>query len=160
MYVDSLSGLESPSMSFAILTSFSLSPSLPLPPVPPSFPLSLSSLPPSLLPSLPSLPPPPSLPPSPHSLLPPLSPPQLLVAHDAPLFVRNIAGQMPCDVAWEAKEIVIAKQLESKMVWDVSVGGTPSHPDMRPPPLIRALGLVPRVAGLEGVHCIVLQIHP
>ena len=44
---------------------------------------------------------------------------QLLVAHDAPLFVKNIAGQMPCDVAWKAKEIIIAKQLESKMVLDV-----------------------------------------
>lgn len=44
---------------------------------------------------------------------------KLLVAHDAPLFVKNIAGQMPCDVAWNAKEIIIAKQLESKMVLDV-----------------------------------------
>lgn len=43
---------------------------------------------------------------------------ELLVAHNAPLFAHNIAGQTPCDVAWEAKQIIIAKQLESKMVLD------------------------------------------
>lgn len=45
---------------------------------------------------------------------------QLLVAHNAPLFARNIADQTPCDVAWESKQIIISKQLESKMVFDVS----------------------------------------
>ncbi len=32
-----------------------------------------------------------------------------------------MAGQTPCDVAWEAKQLIIAKQLESKMVFGVSV---------------------------------------
>jgi len=41
---------------------------------------------------------------------------ELLLAHGAPLFVQNVAGQTPCDVAWEAKQLIIAKQLESKMV--------------------------------------------
>ena len=45
--------------------------------------------------------------------------PQLLLAHGAPLFVQNVAGQTPCDVAWEAKQLIIAKQLESKMVLTV-----------------------------------------
>ena len=48
------------------------------------------------------------------------SPQQLLVAHDAPLFIHNVADLTPCDVAWKAKEIVIAKQLESIMVLDVN----------------------------------------
>jgi len=39
-----------------------------------------------------------------------------LLAHGAPLFVQNVAGQTPCDVAWEAKQLIIAKLLESKMV--------------------------------------------
>ncbi len=58
--------------------------------------------------SLPSL--------SPSIPFPPL---QLLVAHNAPLFVHNLDGQTPCDVAWKSNQIVIAKQLESKMVLDV-----------------------------------------
>ena len=41
---------------------------------------------------------------------------QLLLAHGAPLFVQNVAEQTPCDVAWEAKQLIIAKLLESKMV--------------------------------------------
>ena len=45
---------------------------------------------------------------------------QLLVAHGAPLFSRNVAGQTPCDAAWEAKQLIIAKQLESKMFFAVS----------------------------------------
>lgn len=32
----------------------------------------------------------------------------------------NIAGQTPCDVAGEAKQLIIAKLLESKMVFMVS----------------------------------------
>ena len=46
---------------------------------------------------------------------------QLLVARGAPLFVRNVAGQTPCDVAWESKQLIIAKLLESKMVFTVSL---------------------------------------
>ncbi|XP_065888984.1 ankyrin repeat and IBR domain-containing protein 1-like [Dysidea avara] len=45
---------------------------------------------------------------------------ELLVAYDAPLFVTNVAGQTPCDVAAGAKHVVIAKLLESKMVFAVS----------------------------------------
>ena len=42
------------------------------------------------------------------------------MAYDAPLFVTNVAGQTPCDVAAGAKHVVIAKLLESKMVFAVS----------------------------------------
>ena len=45
---------------------------------------------------------------------------QLLLARGAPLFVRNVAGQTPCGVAWESKQLIIAKLLESKMVFTVS----------------------------------------
>ena len=45
---------------------------------------------------------------------------QLLLARGAPLFVCNVAGQTPCDVAWESKQLIIAKLLESKMVFTVS----------------------------------------
>lgn len=44
----------------------------------------------------------------------------MLLAHDAPLFVQNVAGQTPCDVAAESKQLIIAKLLESKMVFTVS----------------------------------------
>ena len=46
--------------------------------------------------------------------------PQLLLVHGAPLFAYNVANQTPCDVAGEAKHLLIAKQLESKMVLSVS----------------------------------------
>ena len=45
---------------------------------------------------------------------------QLLLAHNAPLFVYNIAGQTPCEAAGDAKQLIIAKLLESKMVFMVS----------------------------------------
>eukprot|EP00731_Ephydatia_muelleri_P020036 Em0012g861a len=41
---------------------------------------------------------------------------EILLAHGAPLHVRNAAGQTPCDVAVQAKQLIIAKLLESRMV--------------------------------------------
>ncbi|KAL5489407.1 hypothetical protein EMCRGX_G018496 [Ephydatia muelleri] len=41
---------------------------------------------------------------------------EILLAHGAPLFVRNIAGQTPCDAAGSAKQLIVAKLLESRMV--------------------------------------------
>ena len=48
----------------------------------------------------------------------------MLVANDAPLFVTNVAGQTPCDVAASAKHVVIAQLLESKMVFAVRMVGS------------------------------------
>lgn len=47
---------------------------------------------------------------------------QILLAHGAPLFVRNIAGQTPCDAAGSAKQLIVAKLLESRMVLTVRCG--------------------------------------
>jgi ankyrin repeat/IBR domain-containing protein 1 len=47
---------------------------------------------------------------------------ELLLAHNAPLFVHNIAEQTPCEAAGDAKQLIIAKLLESKMVFMVSQG--------------------------------------
>ena len=41
---------------------------------------------------------------------------QVLLAHGAPLFAHNIAGQTPCEAAAQAKHEDIAKLLECKMV--------------------------------------------
>ena len=46
------------------------------------------------------------------------------MANDAPLFITNIDGQTPCDVAARAKHVVIAQLLESKMVFAVRVAVT------------------------------------
>jgi ankyrin repeat/IBR domain-containing protein 1 len=51
---------------------------------------------------------------------------ELLLAHNAPLFVYNIAGQTPCEVAGDAKQLIIAKLLESKMVF-MSQGSGPEE---------------------------------
>ena len=64
---------------------------------------------------------------------------QLLLAHGAPLFVQNVAGQTPCDVAWEAKQLIIAKQLESKMVLTVRLIPSPL-PVSTPPNLVVPYG--------------------
>ena len=46
---------------------------------------------------------------------------QVLLAHGAPVSVCNNAGENPCDVAAKARQPVIAKLLESKMVLSVSL---------------------------------------
>ena len=51
---------------------------------------------------------------------------QVLLAHGAPLFVRNIAGQTPCEAAWSAKQLIVAKLLESRMVLLVRSRGIPT----------------------------------
>ena len=52
---------------------------------------------------------------------------QVLLAHGAPLFVHNIAGQTPCEAAWNAKHLIVAKLLESRMVLLVRSRGIPTY---------------------------------
>lgn len=43
-------------------------------------------------------------------------PHQLLLAHGAPLFMKNTDQKTACDLAVEGKQLIISKLLESKMV--------------------------------------------